>query len=276
MRFALCNELYGTYDIYTVIDRAAELGYHGIELAPFTLTQDVQGYPVEEQKKLARYAGDRGIELMGLHWLLRAPEGLHLTSREPAVLKKTLDFFKKLIEISVNTGAKVLTLGSPQQRSYSAEDTKPEATERAVELFGKLTPELESEGLYLCLEPLESDFTNFITRTSEAVQIAETLGSPSIGITLDTHFLRWEKEEHGVDALQAFRVAGARLLHLHIQDENRRAPGMGHDDFREFIHAVREIRWKRYISMETFVSDDEQEAEEIARKGIRFLKKTFD
>ncbi|NIS74994.1 MAG: hypothetical protein GTO08_06885, partial [Deltaproteobacteria bacterium] len=53
MRFALCNELYGTYDIYTVIDRAAELGYHGIELAPFTLTQDVQGYPVEEQKKLA-------------------------------------------------------------------------------------------------------------------------------------------------------------------------------------------------------------------------------
>ena len=38
MKFALCNELYSMLDVESVIERASILGYHGLELAPFTLS----------------------------------------------------------------------------------------------------------------------------------------------------------------------------------------------------------------------------------------------
>ena len=70
-----------------------------------------------------------------------------------------------------------------------------------------------------------------------------------------------------------FKVAGQRLVHLHIQDDNRNAPGTGSVDFTEYITAVNKIGWNSYISMETFKQPDPPEV--IAENGIRFLKKYF-
>jgi hypothetical protein len=50
---------------------------------------------------------------------------------------------------------------------------------------------------------------------------------------------------------------------------------MGGYDFSELIAAVDDIGWKRYISLETFMSQDESEADSIARTGIDFLTKHF-
>ena len=273
--FAFCNELYGMLSPYEVVDKAAGLGYKGLELAPFTLSEDIMSYPEREQKLLASYARDRGVELMGMHWLLRSPLQLHLTAKNLLIRKRTYDFFLKIFEIAANTGARMLTLGSPKQRSYDADEDYRTARDRAVELFSKLVPVLEAEGLVLSLEPLETEYTNFITRTAEAVALAEMVGSKSIGVTLDTHFLRWETETFATNIADVFRIAGARLTHLHIQDDNRKAPGMGSCDFSELITAVAEIDWDRYLSIETFISKDKSEAEEIARLGIEFLKKNF-
>ena len=54
MKFAMCNELYGNKDIFQVIDGRATLGYDGLELAPFTLTEDVTTCAVKDQQGLAR------------------------------------------------------------------------------------------------------------------------------------------------------------------------------------------------------------------------------
>jgi sugar phosphate isomerase/epimerase len=262
-------------DPYAIVDRTAELGYQGLELAPFTLSEDLLTYPAREQRALSLYAQDRGVELLGLHWLLRSPSGLHIASNNRDTRKRTVDFFFKVLEIATNTGAKVLTLGSPKQRSFENSVCRKEAVKRAVDFLSLFVPALESEEMILSLEPLETEFTNFLNRTEEAVELAETIGSRSIGITLDTHFLRWEKQIHGTSIRDAFRIAGKRLVHLHIQDDNRKAPGMGRDDFSEFIAAVNEIGWNRYISMETFICEVEAEAEEIARQGIGFLNRHF-
>jgi len=275
MKYALCNELYGTLDVHRVIDRASELGYDGLELAPFTLADDLLSYPAGRQRELAEHARDRGVEIMGYHWLLRAPEGLHLLPQDAKVRQATLDLLRKLIELGANTGGRILTLGSPKQRSFPEGDDLASASERVRELLSALTPELEEAGLLLSFEPLEYEYTNLLTSTAEARALADSMGSPAYGITLDTHFLRWEREQRGVGLKEALSIAGGRLAHIHVQDDNRRAPGMGGDDFGPLVSALGSIGWDGWMSMETFVSEDPGEAEEIAARGIEFMRRHF-
>ena len=39
---------------------------------------------------------DAGLETIGLHWLLAKTEGLHLTSPDPAVRRRTADYLEGL------------------------------------------------------------------------------------------------------------------------------------------------------------------------------------
>jgi len=273
MKFALCNEMYVNRPVAQVIRHAAELGYDGIELAPFTLTDHIESWPPSAQRELARCATDSGMEIVGLHWLLAGPKGLHLVSGDPSIRRRTREFFRKLIEIAVNTGGRILTLGSPRQRSFAEVESAETAAGRVVEFFRDLAPELESAGVTVALEPLEPQYTNFLTRTVEAVAVAEAVGSPAIGITLDTHFMRWESAKHGVGYLEAMRTAGKRLVHLHIQDDNLLAPGTGKADFTEYVAALREIGWERYISFEALNVSQEGMGEQLAAACMDFFRR---
>ena len=273
IKFGLCNELFTDRSVFKTIEYAAHLGYHGIEIAPYTLTDDLLSFPVDEQKKIAQCAADYGIEVIGLHWLLTKPEGLHLTTADKTVRQKTLDFFKKLIEINTNAGGRIMTLGSPYQRNFADSETQPIAAERTIKFFTELISELESTGSVVALEPLETEYTNFMTRTEETCKIIDEVDSKSVGITLDTHFLRWESSKFDMSIADIFERVGHRLVHLHIQDDNMGPPGTGTADFSEFITVVKQIGWNSYVSMETF--DQHAPGEQIAKEGVNFMKERF-
>ncbi|MCB2071693.1 MAG: sugar phosphate isomerase/epimerase, partial [Ottowia sp.] len=59
---------------------AADLGYDGLEVAPFTLAEDPTQLSDAEAARLARMAADHGLAVTGLHWLLVAPPGLSIVS----------------------------------------------------------------------------------------------------------------------------------------------------------------------------------------------------
>ena len=275
MKFGICNEMYVGRSVLETIEHAAGLGYDGLELAPFTLAEDPSLLSVDRQKDIARCAADNGVEVFGQHWILAKPDGLHVNRADAATRARTRDFFKKLIEIGVNTGGRLLTLGSPGQRSFDQGDTLEDATARTIELFQELAPEFEAAGVTLALEPLEADFTNFMTRTAEAREIADRIGSDAVGLTLDIHFIRWESGELGSSVRDAFDKAGERLSHLHIQDDNNQACGAGGIDFTEYAEVVKGIEWGGYISFEAFGDFKEGDGERMAAENIAFLKELF-
>jgi len=275
MKFGICNDVYIDWKITDIIQHAAGLGYEGIELAPFTLTDDVEKWRVADQKEIRRCAADHGIEITGLHWLLIKPEGLHVTSPDSEVRTRTRDFFLRLIDMAVNTGGRILTLGSPKQRSFLAHDSHEAAILRLQDFLREIAPAFEDADAVLALEPLEADLTNMMSRTDETRQITDAVDSEHIGITLDTHFLRWEGEEHGIGVHKAFEQAGPRLLHMHIQDDNDGAPGSGTADFGEYIEEVKRIEWAGYISLETFPRDGLPPPEQTAEATLQFLKESF-
>jgi len=275
MKFGICNEMFVNRPVTEVIPSIAKLGYHGIELAPFTLAEDLESFSTEAQRQIARCAADHGVEILGLHWLLAKPAGLHLTSPDRSVRSRTRDVFRKVIEIGSNTGGKILTLGSPSQRSFARGETQDIAVQRVLDFFQGLSPDLESTGVTVGLEPLETTLTNFMTRTAEACCIADAIGSPRVGITLDTHFVRWECAEFGATLKGTFDLVGKRLVHLHIQDDNLLAPGTGKADFSEYVAIVKGIGWRGYISVEAFGVAEEGRGEQIAADAMAFFREHF-
>ena len=76
-RYAMCNELFEG----PLADTAAflaELGYAGLELAPYTLCDDVHDLTGKVRHRIRREIEDNGLLVVGLHWLLAHTEGKHL------------------------------------------------------------------------------------------------------------------------------------------------------------------------------------------------------
>src|SRR5437773_3737656 len=88
MRYAICNETFEGWDHARVCRTAAELGYQGLELAPFTLAPRITDVTAEQRRTLRKQAEDSGLTIIGLHWLLAKTEGLSITAPDAAVRQR--------------------------------------------------------------------------------------------------------------------------------------------------------------------------------------------
>ena len=89
MRFAICNEMFEGRSFAEVCRFAAGLGYEGVEIAPFTVAESIEDADGALRAEMQRTAAEAGLEIVGLHWLLASPKGLHLSSYDPAVRGRT-------------------------------------------------------------------------------------------------------------------------------------------------------------------------------------------
>src|SRR5437773_5730610 len=85
MRYAICNETFEGWDHAKICRTVAELGYTGLEMAPFTLAPRITDVSLAQRQKLRAEAEAAGVRIIGLHWLLAKTEGLQLTSPDATV-----------------------------------------------------------------------------------------------------------------------------------------------------------------------------------------------
>src|SRR3972149_5644251 len=116
MRIALCNEVIAPMPFPSQCEYAAKLGYDGLEIAPYTLSDEPQRLGSAQLAAARAAAEDAGIAITGLHWLLIKPAGLSIPTRDDAVRKKTLDVMFALVEQCAELGGRYLVHGSPHQR----------------------------------------------------------------------------------------------------------------------------------------------------------------
>ena len=93
--------------------------------------------------QLRRIAEDHGLAISGLHYLLLAPEGLSITSRDEGVRARTVDVMRRLIELCADLGGSVLVHGSPAQRTIEhgiARDERARARAGTASRRSRATP----------------------------------------------------------------------------------------------------------------------------------------
>jgi len=269
MRFGICNEMFEGWKLEDVFRKASELGYSGVEIAPFTLGGRPTEIPAAERHAIRASAARAGVEIIGLHWLLAKTEGLHLTSPDRDTRARTVKYLQDLVRLSADLGGSVLVLGSPQQRSVSPPVTHDEAREYAREALSQVGKAAEELGQTVCLEPLGPEETNFVNTADEAWELASSTGSPAVKIILDVKAM--STEARPVPDIIAAHASHAG--HVHANDPNRRGPGFGDVDFRPIFKALRDAGYDRYVSVEVF--DFRPDPVTIARQSIDYMRRSM-
>ncbi len=266
MRYAICNETFEGWDHARTCRQVAELGYTGLEVAPFTLAPRITDVSADQRARLRREAEEAGVRLLGLHWLLAKTEGLHLTSPDTVIRQRTSDYLVELARCCRDLGGDLMVFGSPAQRRVPAGATRAQATDYAVDTFRRAAVGIGDVGVRLCLEPLAPAEADFINTCAEAVEILERVDHPSFQLHLDVKAMSSED----IPIPELIRRHASRTGHFHANDANRRGPGFGASDFVPIFRALKETGYQGWVSVEVF--DYTPDPVTIGRESIRYMR----
>src|SRR5579871_2721722 len=185
MKLAICNETFQGWQWEPTCRYVAEAGYDGIEIAPFTLAEDVRALDGRARSAIRDAARRSGLEVVGLHWLLVSPKGLSATSADAEVRRATADYLTALVEFCGDVGGRIMVFGSPAQRRIAEGDTREVANERFVEVLGPALDRARERDITICLEPLPAPESNFLLTLAEATALARRLDHPAARTIFD-------------------------------------------------------------------------------------------
>ncbi len=250
MRIALCNEVLMPLAFARQCALAAELGYDGLEIAPFTLGTGVLRSGTSQRARWRRAAADAGIGIVGLHWLLVQPQGLSITSADGAQRDRTLSTMRSLIDLCADLGGTVMVHGSPAQRRLVAGDELA-AVQRGIDALARVAEHAERAGVIYCIEPLASTQTDFINTVQQAVDIVRAIGKPALRTMLDCSAAALEEVEAPAALLEHWLPSGL-LAHVQLNDPNLRGPGQGALQFGPIMAMLRRHGYGGWVSVEPF------------------------
>ncbi len=267
-RFATCNEVFKDQPMADVCRCVREAGYQGLEIAPFTLAADPASLSADDRSAIRLLMCDSGLEFVGLHWLLAAPEGLHATARDINIRIRTWQYVNHFIDLCADLAhgeTSVVVFGSPKQRSSRDGLTAREATDAFLEGLTHAAPHAEKRGVTLLVEALSPAQTDVVTSLAEAVSIVRQINSPAVQTMFDVHNAIAETTPHAELIKQYFPY----IKHVHVNEMDGREPGMGNYDFASLLKCLNELNYSGWISLEAF--DFSRDPREIISRSLHHL-----
>jgi sugar phosphate isomerase/epimerase len=270
MKFGICNEIFQSFPLEEQFAAAARIGYDAVEVAPFTLAPSVTDITPEQRSQVVELARQNGLEVAGIHWVLVGPDGLHITSPDPEVRSRSVEYLRQLVRFGVDIAGRVMVVGSPKQRNILPGVDPEDARAWFAEALTEAAKVPSAESFQVCIEPLLSESTNMITTAAEARAMAARINLPNVGVILDVNSMSHEE----TDLPAAIKATKNYLRHFHANDPNQRGPGWGEVDYRPILKALLDIDYQGYVSVEVF--DFTVDPIEHAEKSLRYLKETLE
>jgi len=269
VKYAICHEMFENPIAAKTFQLIREIGYTGVELAPFTLADDepfdvrkVNSETILDTRRLAEAAG---LEVIGLHWLLAKTDGLYLNSPDPRIQNATTDYFTAMVECCAALGGKIMVLGSPQQRNLLPGITHEQAEMHAASVLKGVMPACEKHQVTIAVEPLSPAEGDFLLTAEAGIRLAQLVDSPYCQLHLDVKAMSSENRP----IPEILSTSSEWMVHFHANDANLLGPGMGEIDFHPIMAKLRELQYENWVSVEVFIY--EPSPEEIARTSLANL-----
>ncbi|MCW5744674.1 MAG: sugar phosphate isomerase/epimerase [Alphaproteobacteria bacterium] len=251
MKLSLCNEVIRELDFARQCELAARLGYAGLEVAPFTLAEEIWKAPASQLATWRRALSDAGVAVSGLHWLLVSPAGLSITSADKTVWTRTVDVLRRLIEVCADVGGAYLVHGSPDQRRIGDQPDPVAAAARGEAAWATIADDARKAGVVYCIEPLARPQADFVNTLADSTAIVQRIGNPALRTMVDTLAAGLMEPEPVADALRRWLPTGL-VAHIQLNDRNRRGPGQGEDRFAPVLQALKDGGYDAWVAMEPF------------------------
>lgn len=266
-RFALCSAAYRGWEFGAMCRDMKSAGYSGIEITPCEISEDPCSIPLSVRREYARTMAGEGLSFVGLHWILVAPAGLHVTTPDPALRAKSWQHVEGLIDLCADLGpGGVLVFGSPFQRGSTGGSTAPDARARLTEGLARVAPHAMERGVRILVEPIPSSQTDVVNTLAEAIAVAREVNSPAVLSMFDTHNAADEKEP----AARLIERYSDWIAHVHVNEMDGAHCGAGDYDFVPVLETLARTGYRGWVSVEPF--DLDVGSERIARESIACLR----
>ena len=267
-RLAVCSETFQTQDFTGICRATLQTGYSGLEIAPFSLSEDPAAIPPAHRRQYRDTMKSAGVEYVGLHNLLTAPRGaLQITTPDATVRNRSWEYFRKLIDLCADLGENtVMVLGSSKQRQTTGGSSVEEAVKRLQEGLAQMASQAHERKVTILLEPLAPHLCNVVTTLEQAMAVVKAVDQPSVQTMFDVHNTAAETLSAG-DLLRRY---APHIRHVHINEMDGRRPGTGSYDYAALLEELQDTSYDGWISLEVF--HFEPSGEEVARTSAQFLR----
>lgn len=258
----------------SLLDKACDMGFDVIELA------------IEEPALVDVAAVQARLRETGLSAIVCGAfgPGRNLAAAEPAHRQTGAEYVRTLIDMAAALGSPVVggpmygETGKPPAESRAARAAE---RERAAAELRSLAAYAGEQGVRLALELLNRFETDLLNVVDQGLAFVDSVGSPHMGLHLDTFHMHLEEK----DSAAAIRQAGDRLFHFHACENDRGVPGSGQVDWAGVADALREIDYQGDVVIESFTPEVKSIAravciwrdiapgqDAIATEGLAFLR----
>ena len=268
-KLAICNETFQGAEFARGCQLALETGYTGLEIAPWTLSEDPASLLPERRRECRDAMAQAGIAFVGLHSLLTAPLGeLHVTTPDDLVRQKSWDYFRRLIDLCGDLGDHgLMILGSGKQRRTVGGSSVDDAVKRLRDGLASVADHARDRGITILPETLAPHLCDVLTSLEQTAAMVDEIQHPAIRTMFDTHNAVAESTPHD----ELIRRHARLIEHVHINEMDGRHPGTGDYDFSVPLRALREIGYDGWLSLEVFKF--EPSGEEVARLSQQYLRR---
>jgi D-psicose/D-tagatose/L-ribulose 3-epimerase len=267
-RWAICSETFPGKSFAEICDLTRRTGYTGLEIDPSNLSDDPAALSASQRAVLKKTMLERDVKYVGLHSFLKAPKGLHLTTPDAGVRRRSWDYFDRLIGLAADLGDRpVMVLGSSKQRQAIEGSTPMEAVKRLTEGLAGLAPHAERSGVTILMEPLAPHLCNVVNSMDEAVAIVKRIASPAVQSMFDTHNTAAET----LPLPEVIHKHFSRIRHVHLNELDGKYPGSGNFAFAPILKTLRDLNYQGWLSVEVF--DFQPDGETVARNASRYLQR---
>jgi D-psicose/D-tagatose/L-ribulose 3-epimerase len=261
-----------------LLEKIARMGYDIVEVA----VEDPAAIDVPALKRKLRETG-LGVTLCGAFGPSR-----DVSHTDPDIRANGRKYIEDCLHMAEGLGSTIFAgpvySAVGKTRLVPAEQKKREwawcvENLRAVEGLARET------GVTICVEPLNRFETDMVNLAEQASRLVADVGSKAFKLHIDTFHANIEEKD--IPAVIR-RIGKGGLGHFHSCENDRSAPGTGHQDWLGIRDALRDIEYDGAAVIESFTPGTVEIAkaasiwrplaasqDELAEQGLRFLRQLF-
>ena len=245
------------------ISKAADLGYHGIELALKT-AEDI------DPDRLSSWLSKHSMEVSCISTgQVFATLGLYFTHPDAEVRRKVIDLFDGLTTLAADFG-RMVNVG--RTRGFIGEgQSRQEAEQLFIDTSRQICDRAGERGVTIIIEPVNRYEINFVNNLDQGAELLAKVGRENLGLMPDVFHMNIEDAHIGASLAKH----AALVKYIHFADSNRWAPGWGHLDFDDVFAGLREANFDGWSSIEILPEPDPDSAARKAAETILPMIETY-
>ncbi len=199
-----------------------------------------------------------------------------IASLDEDVRKRGIERFKLAIDKAHMIGAK--KIGGVLYKAggiFTGSAPSNEEWTSSVNSMKEIAKYASQYDISICIEPVNRYETYFINTAEDAVKYCKDVGEPNISVLLDTHHMNIEESNFNDPIINTDHYLG----HFHASENNRGIPGTGLVDWVQVYKALKQIKYKGRVIIESFYLGFGNIWKKVAKspkilltQGLKFLK----